>query len=76
MNTIQIGKTTYTVEQATADSDTYYLTGPRGATLIAVPFINDADTYHAFRFGGTHADLKVNGQLAKITRAALESVAA
>lgn len=75
MNTIDIGKTTYLVERATADSDTYYLTGPRGGTLIAVPFSNDPDTYHAFRFGGTHADLKVNGQLAKIARTDLEVAA-
>jgi hypothetical protein len=72
---ITIGRTDYIVEKATADSDTYYLNGPRGGTLIAVPFSNDPDLYHAFRFGGTHADLKVNGQLAKIARADLEAAA-
>jgi hypothetical protein len=71
--TLAIGPTTYLVEQAGTDADTYFLTGPRGGTLIAVPFINDPDTYHAFRAHGTHADLKINGQLAKISRTELEA---
>lgn len=73
---ITIGKTTYTVEKATEADDTFYLTGPRGALSIAVPFSNNADKYHAFRFSGSHSDLKENGQLWTTSRDALEAAAA
>jgi hypothetical protein len=70
MVTVTAGKTTYTVEPL--EGDAFLLTGPRGAQLVAGAFINNQDLFHAWRVGGTHADLKVNGQLAKFTRAELE----
>ena len=70
-NTITIGRTDYTVEQASTDPDVYFLTGPRGGVLTAVPYSNNPDLYHAFRTGGSYADLKVNGQTARINKADL-----
>lgn len=69
MNTITIGKTEYTVEAL--EGDMFCLTGPRGGQLVAAPFIDNSEVFHAWRVGGTHADLKVNGHLARISRSDL-----
>jgi hypothetical protein len=76
LTTIVIGRTTYDVDQSTTAADTYFLTGPRGATLMAIPFSNNPDLYHAFRLTGSHADLKVSGQLAKFPKTDLDAAVA
>lgn len=71
MTTITVGKTTYTVEAL--EGDMFLLTGPRGAQLVAAAYIDNNDVFHAWRVGGTHADLKdpATGRTARLQRSEL-----
>lgn len=68
LTTITVGKTTYTVEPL--EGDMFLLTGPRGAQLVAAPYIDNSEVFHAWRVGGTHADLKdpATGRTARLAR--------
>lgn len=75
MATINNGKANYTVERAEPGvTETFFLTGARGATYVAAPYINNAELYHAWTLGGR--DLKdVNGHIWKIPKADLVAAA-
>jgi hypothetical protein len=66
---VTVGKTDYTVE-ALDTPDTFVLTGPRGGQLIAVPYVDNSEVFHAFRARGTHADLMdpATGRPARFSR--------
>lgn len=71
LTTITVGKTTYTVEPL--EGKMFLLTGPRGAQLVAAAYIDNSEIYHAWRVGGTHADLKdpATGRTARLQRSEL-----
>lgn len=75
-STVQVGKTTYRVEVEVVagipgqpNFETIVLTGPRGAQLLMVQYV-DSENYHAFRTSGSHADLKdpATGRVARFAR--------
>lgn len=73
MATITNGKADYSVERATEGSgDTFFLTGARGASYVAAPYVNNQDLYHAWSLGGR--DLKdSNGRIWQIPKTDLET---
>ena len=72
LTTITVGKTTYTVEPM-EDADMFLLTGPRGGQLVAAAYIDNENVFHAWRVGGTHADLidPATGRTARLQRSEL-----
>lgn len=70
MATINNGKTDYSVERAEGAIEVFYLTGARGATFVAAPYIDNEHLYHAWSVGGR--DLKdPDGRIWKIAKADL-----